>query len=81
MLMPVVAAAAGLGQMKVASGIGEPFRATIDLLSATPAELSTLKASLAPEETYLAQGIERTADHKNIKINVGNDASGKKCLS
>lgn len=80
MLMPVVAAAAGLGQMKVASGIGEPFRATIDLLSATPAELSTLKASLAPEETYLAQGIERTADHKNIKINVGNDASGKKVL-
>lgn len=80
MLMPVVAAAAGLGQMKVASGIGEPFKATIDLLSATPAELSTLKASLAPEETYLAQGIERTADQKNIKINVGNDANGKKVL-
>jgi pilus assembly protein FimV len=76
----MIAAAAGLGEMKVASGIGEPFRATIDLLSATSAELSTLKASLAPEETYLAQGIERTADQKNIKINVGNDANGKKVL-
>ena len=56
-LLPVVAAAAGLGQMKVASGIGEPFRATIDLLYSTSAELSTLKASLASEEAHLAQGI------------------------
>lgn len=80
MFLPIVATAAGMGQMKVASGIGEPFRATIDLLSATPAELSTLKASLAPEETYLAQKIERTADQKDIKINVGNDANGKKLL-
>jgi pilus assembly protein FimV len=79
-LLPMVAAAAGLGQMKVASGIGEPFRATIDLLSATSDELSTIKASLAPEEDYLAQGIERTADQKNIKINVGNDANGKKVI-
>jgi len=80
MLLPMVAAAAGLGQMNVASGIGEPFRATIDLLSATPAELSTFKASFASEETYLTQGVERTADHKNIKINVGNDENGKKVL-
>ena len=80
MLLPVVAAAAGLGQMKVASGIGEPFRATIDLLYSTSAELSTLKASLASEEAHLAQGIEITADQKNIKINVGNDANGKKVL-
>ena len=76
----MVAAAAGLGQMKVASGIGEPFRATIDLLASTSAELSMLKASLAPEEAHLAQGIEITADQKNIKINVGNDANGKKVL-
>ena len=80
MLLPAVAAAAGLGQMKVASGIGEPFRATIDLLYSTPAELSTLKASLASEEAHLAQGIEITADQRNIKINVGNDANGKKVL-
>ena len=66
--------------MKVASGIGEPFRATIDLLASTSAELSMLKASLAPEEAHLAQGIEITADQKNIKINVGNDANGKKVL-
>jgi pilus assembly protein FimV len=77
-MLPVVAAAAGLGQMKVASGIGEPFRATIDLLYSTSTELSTLKASLASEEAHLAQGIEITADQKSIKINVGNDASGKK---
>ena len=79
-MLPVVAAAAGLGQMKVASGIGEPFRATIDLLYSTSTELSTLKASLASEEAHLAQGIEITADQKNIKINVGNDANGKKVL-
>jgi len=79
-LLPAVAAAAGLGQMKVASGIGEPFRATIDLLYSTSAELSTLKASLASEEAHLAQGIEITADQRNIKINVGNDANGKKVL-
>ncbi len=80
MLLPIVATAASLGELRVASSISEPFRATIDLLSATPAELLTLKASLAPEEAYLVQGIERTADHKGIKINVDNDPNGKKIL-
>jgi len=80
MLLPVVATAAGLGELKVASSISEPFRATIDLLSATPAELLTLKVSLAPEEASLVQGIERTANHKSIKVNVDNDPNGKKVL-
>jgi Tfp pilus assembly protein FimV len=78
--LPIVATAAGLGELKVASSISEPFRATIDLLSATPAELLTLKVSLAPEEASLVQRIERTANHKSIKINVDNDPNGKKVL-
>ena len=61
---------AGLGKLTVISGLGEPLSAEIDLVSATPDELSSLTASIAPFEAYAIQGIERTSIHNAIKIDV-----------
>ena len=79
-LMPLVANAAGLGKLTVMSGLGEPLRAEIELLSATPEELSSLTVAIAPEEAYTLQGVERTALHSAIKLEVGRKADGSPIL-
>jgi len=79
-LLPISVFAAGLGQLNVASGIGEPLRAEIELLSVTPAEIATLTAKIAPEATYAAQGLERPASHRDINVQIAKSASGKDIL-
>lgn len=78
--MPFAANAAGLGKLTVVSGLGEPLSAEIELLSTTAEELSSLTAAIAPEEAYNVQGVERTAIHNAIKIEVARKADGKPIL-
>lgn len=79
-LMPVAADAAGLGKLTVISGLGEPLNAEIELLSTTPEELSTLTAAIAPEEAYAVQGLERSALHTAIQVEVGKKPNGEPVL-
>ena len=75
-LMPLAALSAGLGKLNVTSGLGEPLKAEIELLSVSPEELSTLVAAIASDEAYNAQGISRLAIHNNIKVEVTKSATG-----
>ncbi len=79
-LMPISIFAAGLGKLTVSSGLGEPLRADIELISVTPEELSSLSATIANEEAYATQGIDRPAMHSNIQIAVAKNASGTPVL-
>lgn len=79
-LMPLSIYAAGLGKLNVSSGIGEPLRAEIELLSVTPEELSTLAASIGSEDAYAQQGIPRLGIHNNIKIELAKNANGSPIL-
>jgi pilus assembly protein FimV len=79
-LLPVSVFAAGLGKLNVQSGIGEPLKADIELISITPDELSSITAAIASEEAYAAQGIERPASHNNIKVTVTKNSSGTPIL-
>jgi pilus assembly protein FimV len=79
-LMPVSAFAAGLGKLNVQSAIGEPLRAEIELISASPEELASISAAIAPEDAYAEQGIERPASHSGIKIEVAKNAAGTPVL-
>lgn len=79
-LLPLSSYAAGLGKLNVNSGIGEPLKAEIELLSVTPEELSTLAASLASEDAYAQQGIQRLGIHNNIKVEVAKTADGSPIL-
>lgn len=78
--MPMAADAAGLGKLTVISGLGEPLNAEIELLSTTPEELSTLTATIAPEEAYAVQGLERNALHSAIQVEVGKKPDGTPIL-
>ena len=79
-LMPISIFAAGLGKLTVLSGLGEPLRADIELISVTPEELSSLTAAIANDEAYAAQGIERPAMHNNIQIELAKNNNGSPIL-
>ncbi len=78
--MPFSGYAAGLGKLNVNSGLGEPLKAEIELLSVTPEELSTLVAAVASEEAYAAQGVTRLGIHSNIQVEVTKNTSGSPIL-
>jgi pilus assembly protein FimV len=79
-LLPLSSYAAGLGKLNVNSGIGEPLKAEIELLSVTPEELSTLAASIASEDAYAQQGIPRLGIHNNIKVEIAKNSDGSPVL-
>ncbi len=79
-LIPISVFAAGLGKLNVISGLGEPLRADIELLAVTPEELNAIVATIASEEAYANQGIERPASHNTIKIDIAKNASGTPIL-
>jgi pilus assembly protein FimV len=78
--MPIYGFTAGLGKLNVDSGLGEPLKAQIDLLSVTPDELSTLTASIASEEAYAVQGIPRLGVHNSIRVELGKNPDGSPVL-
>ncbi|MEE9332174.1 MAG: FimV/HubP family polar landmark protein, partial [Methylophilaceae bacterium] len=80
MALPMALFAAGLGQLNVASGIGEPLKADIQLLSVTSSEMASLKARIAPQAAYAAKGLERPSSHNDISIRVAKATGGKKLL-
>jgi pilus assembly protein FimV len=78
--MPIYGFAAGLGKLNVDSGLGEPLKAQIDLLSVTPDELSSLTAAIASEEAYAVQGIPRLGVHNSIKVELAKNPDGSPVL-
>lgn len=78
--MPFTGYAAGLGKLNVNSGLGEPLKADIELLSVTPEELSSLVAVIASEDAYAAQGITRLSIHNNIKVEIAKNPDGSPIL-
>ncbi|MDH3821994.1 MAG: hypothetical protein OEU59_12785, partial [Gammaproteobacteria bacterium] len=62
--------AIGLGDINLDSALNEPLRAEIELLSATPEELSNLVVSLASADTFDRYGIDRPFYLQEIEFNV-----------
>jgi len=78
--MPLSGFAAGLGKLNVNSGLGEPLKAEIELISVSPEELATLSATIASEEAYAVQGISRLGIHSNIKVELAKNSDGSPVL-
>lgn len=58
LLSPSATLAAGLGRLTVLSGLGEPLKAEIEIVSLQPGEVDSLSAKLAPNEAYRQANIE-----------------------
>ena len=59
MLSPQALYALGLGDIKLNSALNQPFDAEIELVAATPDDLSTLRATLASGDTFTRYGLDR----------------------
>lgn len=73
---PALSIAAGLGKLSVNSGLGEPLSAEIEVISATPEELSGMAASIASEQMYAQQGLDRPGFHNAIRTEIQKKPDG-----
>jgi pilus assembly protein FimV len=75
--MPLVSQAAGLGRLNVLSGLGQPFRGEIDLVSVQPSESDSLVVSLAPPESYANAQIAYPSASMGLRFNIEKRANGQ----
>lgn len=76
-MSPLSAYSLGVGDLKTSSGLNEPFEAKIDLISATPADLVSLKVFMADNAAFERAGIERNYALSNLKFEVVQPEQGK----
>src|SRR5665213_3622494 len=58
LLCPSAAFALGLGDIRLLSSLNAPLDAEIDLVGATPEDLSSLHAAVANHETFTRYGLD-----------------------
>ena len=74
---PMVANALGLGRLVVSSGLDEPLKGEIELISPSAHELKTIKMSLASREDFDIAGVERNPLLFGITYSVIQHANGR----
>jgi pilus assembly protein FimV len=72
--------ALGLGEIHLNSALNEPMNAEIDLIAATPDELTALRATLAPREAFTRYGIDRPPFLSTLNFKVGKGKDGRDVL-
>jgi len=60
LVAPTLVNALGLGKLELQSALNQPFKARVELLSATADELDSLKVSLAAQDAFDRAGIQRS---------------------
>lgn len=68
--------AAGLGKLALNSALGQPLNAEIDVVASNSDEVQSLKAGIAPRETYAHVGVSYESILSSIKTSVALRANG-----
>jgi pilus assembly protein FimV len=79
-LWPSVSWALGLGEIHLNSALNEPMNAEIDLIAATPDELTALRANLAGRDAFTRYGIDRPPFLSTLTFKVGKGKDGRDAL-
>ncbi|MGL4603657.1 MAG: type IV pilus assembly protein FimV, partial [Iodobacter sp.] len=79
--VPLSAGAVGLGRLNVLSGLGQPFRAEIDLVSVQPGEAETLVARLAPAEAFAQAQVPYPPAAMGLRLTIEKRANGQSFVS
>src|SRR5271154_5537525 len=80
LLSPSLSWALGLGEIHLNSALNEPMRAEIDLIGATPDELTALRANLAGKDSFTRYGIDRPPYLSTLTFTLGKSKDGKDVL-
>jgi pilus assembly protein FimV len=70
----------GLGEIHLNSALNEPLNAEIDLLAASPDELTALHATLAGRDAFTRYGIDRPPFLSSLSFKVGTGKDGRPAL-
>lgn len=79
-LASLEAHALALGRITVQSALGEPLRAEIDIADIKPDEASSLKAGVAPPDTFKAAGLEYGSVAAGVEVTLQRRADGRSFL-
>ncbi|MGO9935356.1 MAG: FimV/HubP family polar landmark protein, partial [Steroidobacteraceae bacterium] len=80
LLSPSLSWALGLGEIHLNSALNEPLRAEIDLIAASPEELTALHASLAGKDLFTRYGIDRPPYLSSLTFTLGKSKEGRDVL-
>ncbi|MEP6546011.1 MAG: FimV/HubP family polar landmark protein [Gammaproteobacteria bacterium] len=80
LLWPSLSSALGLGEIHLNSSLNEPMNAEIDLIAASPDELTALRASLAGRDAFTRYGIDRPPFLSTLTFKVGKGKDGRESL-
>lgn len=80
-MLPWSAEAAGLGRLNVLSGLGQPFKGEIELVSVQAAEAESLKVALAPVEAYAAAHLSYPASSMGLRLVLDKRSNGQYVVS
>src|SRR5512134_2254765 len=61
LMSPSALYALGLGEIRLNSALNQPFDAEIELVAATPDDLSALRASIASNDAFQRYGLDKPA--------------------
>ncbi|MHB1301315.1 MAG: type IV pilus assembly protein FimV, partial [Burkholderiales bacterium] len=76
LLLPCFSMAAGLGELKVISALGQPLRAEIDLVSMKAGELESLEVHMATPDAFRQAGVEYNPLLANVKLGIATRPDG-----
>ena len=79
-LWPSLSSALGLGEIHLNSALNEPMSAEIDLIAASPEELTALRATLAGRDAFTRYGIDRPPYLSTLTFKVGKSKDGRDVL-
>src|SRR5208282_804745 len=80
LLIPSLSWALGLGEIHLNSALNEPMNAEIDLIAASPEELTALRANLAGRDSFTRYGIDRPPFLSTLTFKVGKSKDGRDVL-
>lgn len=75
--LPLFAESAGLGRLDVLSGLGQPFRGEIELVSVQPNEVEALKVKLAAPEAYASAQLAYPSPSLGLRMALNKRGDGK----
>src|SRR3979490_2852541 len=79
-LGPSLSWALGLGEIHLNSALNEPMNAEIDLIAASPDELSALRAALPSQDEFTRRRMDKPPFLSTLSFKVGKSKDGRDLL-
>src|ERR1700761_8935491 len=80
LLSPAASFALGLGEIHLKSALNSPLDAEIDIVGATPEDLSGLKAQLASRDAFTRAGLDYPAYFSGLRLTPEKASDGRNVL-